>query len=119
MSTDLAHFDGLRRLLAIERRAEEERVAEERSALSQADREARALSAVDLEAVEEDVGLGTDLRRMNVALTRGKVHTFIVGDGATLGGHPFYAALMERAQQVGGYRSASEWPELQVAENFA
>src|SRR5262249_58165692 len=58
VSTDLSHFDGLRRLLAIERRAEEERVAEERSALSQAEREARGLSAGDLEAVEEDVGLG-------------------------------------------------------------
>ena len=58
MSTDLSHFEGLRRLLAIERRAEEERVAAERSALSQAEREVRGLSAGDLEAVEEDVGLG-------------------------------------------------------------
>jgi superfamily I DNA and/or RNA helicase len=68
---------------------------------------------------EGRLGFLTDLRRMNVALTRGKVHTFVVGDGATLGGHPFYAALIERAQSLSGYRSAWEWPELQVAENFA
>jgi ATP-dependent RNA/DNA helicase IGHMBP2 len=68
---------------------------------------------------EVRLGFLTDLRRMNVALTRGKVHTFVVGDGATLGGHPFYAALIERAQAVDGYRSAWEWAELQDTENFA
>jgi superfamily I DNA and/or RNA helicase len=68
---------------------------------------------------EGRLGFLTDLRRMNVALTRGKVHTFVVGDGATLGGHPFYAALIERAETVGGYRTAWVWPELQAAENFA
>ena len=65
------------------------------------------------------LGFLTDLRRMNVALTRGKVHTFVVGDGSTLASHPFYVALIERAQTVGGYRTAWVWPELQVAENFA
>jgi superfamily I DNA and/or RNA helicase len=65
------------------------------------------------------LGFLTDLRRMNVALTRGKVHTFVVGDGSTLAGHPFYVALIERAQAVGGYRTVWVWPELQVAENFA
>ncbi|MGZ6028204.1 MAG: AAA domain-containing protein, partial [Myxococcaceae bacterium] len=43
------------------------------------------------------LGFLTDLRRMNVALTRAKVHAFVIGDSATLGRHPFYARLVEHA----------------------
>ncbi|HVP61110.1 MAG TPA: AAA domain-containing protein [Myxococcaceae bacterium] len=68
---------------------------------------------------EGRLGFLTDLRRMNVALTRAKVHTFVVGDSATLGGHPFYARLIERAQSLGGYRSAWEWTEPKDAAKFA
>jgi superfamily I DNA and/or RNA helicase len=56
------------------------------------------------------LGFLSDLRRMNVALSRARRHLFLVGDSATLGVHPFYAALIERAQAAGGYRSAWEWP---------
>ena len=52
------HFERLRRLLALERRAEEERLAGERARLSQGERESLGLSAGDLEATDEDVGLG-------------------------------------------------------------
>ena len=68
---------------------------------------------------EGRLGFLTDLRRMNVALTRAKVHAFVVGDSATLGGHPFYAGLIERAQALGGYRSAWEWSEGEDAAKFA
>jgi superfamily I DNA and/or RNA helicase len=68
---------------------------------------------------EGRLGFLTDLRRMNVALTRGKVHVFVVGDSATLGNHPFYGALIERAQALGGYRSAWEWSETGDAAKFA
>ncbi len=61
-----------------------------------------------------ELGFLNDLRRINVAITRARRHLFIVGDSATLSGHPFYAALIERVQQVGGYRSAWEWPEPTV-----
>ncbi len=61
---------------------------------------------------EGQLGFLTDLRRMNVALTRAKVHAFVVGDSATLGGHPFYVRLIQRSQTLGGYRSAWEWDEL-------
>jgi ATP-dependent RNA/DNA helicase IGHMBP2 len=57
------------------------------------------------------LGFLTDLRRMNVALSRARRHLFVVGDSATLGRHPFYARLVERAQAGGGYRSAWEWPD--------
>jgi ATP-dependent RNA/DNA helicase IGHMBP2 len=65
------------------------------------------------------LGFLTDLRRMNVALTRAKVHAFVVGDSATLGAHPFYARLIERAQAMGGYRSAWEWSDPPHAATFA
>jgi ATP-dependent RNA/DNA helicase IGHMBP2 len=65
------------------------------------------------------LGFLNDLRRMNVALTRAKVHAFVVGDSATLGRHPFYARLVEQAQALGGYRSAWEWDERAGTAKFA
>ncbi|HLT31882.1 MAG TPA: AAA domain-containing protein [Myxococcaceae bacterium] len=62
---------------------------------------------------EGQVGFLGEIRRMNVALTRAKRHVFVVGDSATLGGHPFYGAFIERTQETGGYRSAWEWPDPQ------
>lgn len=60
---------------------------------------------------EGQVGFLAELRRMNVALTRPRRHLFVVGDSATLGGHPFYEDFMASTQAQGGYRSAWEWPE--------
>lgn len=60
---------------------------------------------------EGQLGFLTDLRRMNVALTRARRHLFVVGDSATLSSHPFYARFIESTQAEGGYRSAWEWPE--------
>jgi ATP-dependent RNA/DNA helicase IGHMBP2 len=57
------------------------------------------------------LGFLQDLRRMNVALSRARRHLFLVGDSATLARHPFYRALVEKAQATGGYRTAWEWPE--------
>lgn len=60
---------------------------------------------------EGALGFLTDLRRMNVALTRARRHVFVVGDSATLSSHPFYARFLESVQSAGGYRSAWEWPD--------
>lgn len=60
---------------------------------------------------EGQVGFLSELRRMNVALTRARRHLFVVGDSATLGAHPFYGDFVEATQTSGGYRSAWEWPE--------
>ena len=67
MALDLEHFAQLQRLLRLEHAAARAREAEERSALTQAEREARGLSVSGLEAVEESVGLGG---RFVVALER-------------------------------------------------
>ncbi len=40
-----------------------------------------------------NIGFLTDLRRMNVAMTRARMKLVIVGDASTLTRHPFYAAL--------------------------
>ncbi len=60
--------------------------------------------------LDQKLGFLEDLRRINVAITRARRHLFVVGDSATLSGHPFYAALVEEAQSQGGYRLAWEWP---------
>lgn len=64
---------------------------------------------------EQQVGFLEDLRRMNVAITRARRHLFVVGDSATLTGHPFYARFIEEAQAQGGYRSAWEWTAFEPA----
>ncbi|MBS1151416.1 MAG: helicase [Myxococcaceae bacterium] len=59
--------------------------------------------------VDQALGFLTDLRRINVAITRARRHLFVVADSATISAHPYFAALVEYAQAVGGYRSAWEW----------
>lgn len=55
-----------------------------------------------------DLGFLADVRRMNVALTRARRALVVVGDGATLGGHPFYAAFLDAVAKHGRWVSAFE-----------
>ena len=55
---------------------------------------------------EGEVGFLADVRRMNVALTRARRKLLVVGDGATVARHPFYAGFLEHAQKAGAWRSA-------------
>jgi hypothetical protein len=55
-----------------------------------------------------EVGFLADVRRMNVALTRARKKLVVVGDGATVASHPFYAAFLAHAQATGAWRSAWE-----------
>jgi KaiC/GvpD/RAD55 family RecA-like ATPase len=57
---------------------------------------------------EGEIGFLADIRRMNVALTRARRKLIVVGDSATLGGHPFYAALLDYFQTIGAYRTVWE-----------
>ena len=59
-----------------------------------------------------ELGFTSDVRRMNVALTRARRRLFVVGDSATIGGNPFYAAFLAQVQASGHYRSAWEEPDL-------
>jgi superfamily I DNA and/or RNA helicase len=57
---------------------------------------------------EGEVGFLADVRRMNVALTRARRKVLIVGDSATLGGHPFYQDLLSYFESIGAYHSVWE-----------
>jgi len=57
-----------------------------------------------------EIGFLADIRRMNVALTRARRKLIVVGDSATLGGHPFYAALLEYFEAADSYYTVAWSP---------
>jgi ATP-dependent RNA/DNA helicase IGHMBP2 len=56
-----------------------------------------------------EIGFLSDIRRMNVAMTRAKKKLVVVGDSATLSQHQFYANFISYTEKIGGYVSAWEW----------
>jgi ATP-dependent RNA/DNA helicase IGHMBP2 len=61
---------------------------------------------------ENAIGFLSEIRRMNVAMTRARKKLVMVGDSATLSQFPFYADLIDYAQKKNGYISAWELMEL-------
>ncbi len=59
----------------------------------------------------KEIGFLSDIRRMNVALTRAREKLVVIGDSATLANHPFYKAFIDYAESVEGYQSAWEFVE--------
>jgi ATP-dependent RNA/DNA helicase IGHMBP2 len=55
-----------------------------------------------------EVGFLGDIRRTNVAMTRARKKLIMIGDSATLSGHPFYLELLEFVQSNEFYKSAFE-----------
>jgi ATP-dependent RNA/DNA helicase IGHMBP2 len=68
----------------------------------------REVVIVDLVRSSDDAEIGflSDTRRMNVALTRARRFLLVVGDSATIGGHPYYADFIAHAQSTGAWLSA-------------
>ncbi|MEI6948930.1 AAA domain-containing protein [Paraflavisolibacter sp. H34] len=58
------------------------------------------------------IGFLSDIRRMNVAMTRAKKKLVVVGDSATLSQLPFYEGFIAYAQERDAYRSAWEFVEM-------
>ncbi|WP_242928093.1 AAA domain-containing protein [Pontibacter vulgaris] len=58
-----------------------------------------------------EIGFLSDIRRMNVAMTRAKKKLVIVGDSATLSQHPFYESFMAYIETISAYKSAWELTE--------
>jgi superfamily I DNA and/or RNA helicase len=56
-----------------------------------------------------EIGFLSDIRRMNVALTRAKKKLVVIGDSATIGSHPFYKEFLDYTESIGAYKSAWEF----------
>ncbi len=55
-----------------------------------------------------EIGFLSDVRRMNVALTRAKRKLIVIGDSATLANHPFYKKFLAYTEEINAYKSAWE-----------
>ncbi|WP_086119817.1 AAA domain-containing protein [Hydrogenophaga sp. IBVHS2] len=53
-----------------------------------------------------EIGFLSDIRRMNVGMTRARRKLLLVGDSSTLGAHPFFRELLAHVQHIGGHRTA-------------
>jgi superfamily I DNA and/or RNA helicase len=56
-----------------------------------------------------EIGFLSDIRRMNVAMTRARRKLVIIGDSATICSHSFYDKLLDYVNETGAYRSAFEF----------
>jgi len=61
---------------------------------------------------EGTIGFLSDIRRMNVAMTRARKKLVVIGDSATLSSLPFYADFIAFAQEKDAYQSAWEFMEI-------
>ncbi|MEX6688988.1 AAA domain-containing protein [Danxiaibacter flavus] len=61
--------------------------------------------------IDGEIGFLSDIRRMNVAMTRAKKKLVIIGDSSTLSQMDFYAGFIEYAEQINAYQSAWEFVE--------
>ena len=55
-----------------------------------------------------EIGFLSDIRRMNVGMTRARRKLLLVGDSSTLCRHPFFGELLAYVKRMGGYRTAHE-----------
>jgi ATP-dependent RNA/DNA helicase IGHMBP2 len=60
---------------------------------------------------EGQIGFLSDIRRMNVAMTRARKKLVIIGDSGTLSGLPFYADFVTYTEGLDAYKSAWEFVE--------
>jgi ATP-dependent RNA/DNA helicase IGHMBP2 len=60
---------------------------------------------------DNKIGFLSEIRRMNVAMTRARKKLVVIGDSATLSQLPFYAGFIAWAEQQAAYRSAWEFSD--------
>ncbi|MCO5235306.1 MAG: AAA domain-containing protein [Chitinophagaceae bacterium] len=58
---------------------------------------------------ESRIGFLSEIRRMNVAMTRARKKLVVIGDSATLGQFPFYADFITYAERHNAWQSAWEY----------
>lgn len=61
---------------------------------------------------EGSIGFLSDIRRMNVAMTRARKKLVVIGDSATLSRLPFYADFITYAAGIDAYQSAWEFADV-------
>ena len=61
-----------------------------------------------LSKLQGEIGFLSDIRRMNVGMTRARRKLLLVGDSSTLCRHPFLGELLAYVKGVGDYRTAHE-----------
>ena len=61
-----------------------------------------------IQSMSSVIGFLSDIRRMNVGMTRARRKLLLVGDSSTLCRHPFFGELLAYVKGVGGYRAARE-----------
>ncbi|GLU52536.1 AAA domain-containing protein [Dyadobacter frigoris] len=61
---------------------------------------------------EGEIGFLSDIRRMNVAMTRARKKLVVIGDSATLSQLPFYSDFITYAEKLDAYQSAWEFADL-------
>jgi ATP-dependent RNA/DNA helicase IGHMBP2 len=55
-----------------------------------------------------EIGFLSDIRRMNVGMTRARRKLLLVGDSSTLSSNPFFMDLLGYLKRMGGYRTAGQ-----------
>ncbi len=58
------------------------------------------------------IGFLSDIRRMNVAITRAKKKLIVIGDSSTLSKNKFYSDFIAYTEKINGYKSAWEFMHL-------
>lgn len=58
---------------------------------------------------QQAIGFLSDIRRMNVAMTRARKKLIVIGDSATVGKHEFYDAFIKYVESIESYHSVWEW----------
>jgi ATP-dependent RNA/DNA helicase IGHMBP2 len=61
---------------------------------------------------EGEIGFLSDIRRMNVAMTRARKKLIVIGDSGTLSSLAFYSDFITYAEQLDAYQSAWEFADL-------
>ncbi|HUY32709.1 MAG TPA: AAA domain-containing protein [Pirellulales bacterium] len=73
------------------------------------EKEAIVISLVRSNAAGE-IGFLSDVRRMNVALTRARRKLIVIGDSATLSSDAFYRRLLDYFEELGAYKTV--WDDV-------
>jgi superfamily I DNA and/or RNA helicase len=61
---------------------------------------------------DSKIGFLSDIRRMNVAMTRARKKLVVIGDSATLSQSAFYVGLIQYAEEKGAWQSAWELADV-------